>query len=83
MAIKGGITVKEQILKIVRDIKLDKTINEDAHLVFESVLNSLEILQLISAMEGEFGVKIPVEEVLPENFDTVESLAKLIEKLKG
>ena len=75
--------MKEQILKIVRDIKLDKTINEDAHLVFESVLNSLEILQLISAMEGEFGVKIPVEEVLPENFDTVESLAKLIEKLKG
>ena len=70
--------MKEQIISIIRDIKNDQTIAEDAHLVFDGVLNSLEILQLITELEQHYSVKIPVEEVLPDNFDTIDGIEKMI-----
>ncbi len=74
--------MKEQVLKMIREIKSDGTIGEEAHLVFESILSSLDILQLISKLENQFGVRIPVEEVLPTNFDTVDAIVNMIDRLK-
>ena len=74
--------MKEQILSVIREIKKDKSLGEDAHLVFDGILSSREIIQLIADMEEKFGVKIPVEEVLPDNFDTVEAISSMLARLK-
>ena len=75
--------MKEKILAMIQKIKNDESLDENVHLVFEGILNSLEILQLISELEENYDIKIPVEEVLPDNFDKVESISKMVKKLKG
>ena len=67
----------------IQDIKKDNTIGEDAHLVFEGIISSLEMLQLIVELEWQFGVKISIDAVLPDNFDTIDAIAKLIERLEA
>ena len=73
--------VNNQVLTIVQSIKNDKSIQEDSHLIHEGILSSLEILNLIGELESAFSVKIPIEEILPDNFDQVSSLGSMIARL--
>lgn len=72
----------EQVLAAIQSVKNDKSINADSHLIFDGILSSLEIIQLICELEKRFSVKIPIEEILPDNFDQVESLGAMIERLR-
>jgi hypothetical protein len=46
-------------------------------------LESVRIwLQLVSFCEAKFGVEIPDTDVISENFETIRSLARLVEKLR-
>lgn len=74
-------TIAGQILAIVCSIKNEKSISMESHLILDGILTSLEILQLISELENQFSIKIPIEEVLPDNFDQVSALASMIERL--
>lgn len=49
----------------------------------ESGLTSLDIVNLMLAIEAEFDVKIPDADMTPANFRTMARIAALIEKLKG
>jgi len=47
------------------------------------VLDSFGMLSYIESLETEFGVQIPTEELIPQNFWSVEASRKTIEKLKN
>ena len=49
-------------------------------LIDDKILDSVTLLQLISTLMEEFDVDIPYKEVTPENFNSVEAIAALIEK---
>lgn len=72
-----------QLLEIVQKTKNDKSINMESHLIFDGILSSLEILQLISEIENTFSISIPITDILPENFDQISALGSMIERLKG
>ena len=48
-------------------------------LIDDKKLDSVSLLALISALMDEFDVDIPYKEVTPENFNSVEAMARLIE----
>lgn len=50
-------------------------------LIDEGVLDSLDIVTLITEINEQFDVSIPAEEILPENFNSVEALYALIERI--
>ena len=45
------------------------------------ILNSLDIVTLITEINDKFDVMIPAEEIMPENFDSAEALWALISRL--
>lgn len=67
------------------DLLYDKEVSllgaEDP-LIDSGLLESLEILQVVSFCEGNFGVAIPDEDVVPETFENVSTIAKLVERLR-
>lgn len=75
--------MKEQIFAIIKSIKNGESLDEKAHLVYERVLSSLELLQLIAELEKQYGVKIPLKEVRPENFDTIDGIEAMMQRLKA
>ena len=50
-------------------------------LVDDKILDSFDIVTLITEVSDEFDVKIPASEIVPENFNSAEALWALIEKL--
>ncbi len=49
-------------------------------LVDDGILDSMTLVGIISALSMEFGVMLPYEEIIPENFNSLDAMAELIEK---
>jgi acyl carrier protein len=60
-----------------RDIGLDET----TPLLEWGIINSLEIVRLLSFVHKQFNVEIPIDNVVPENFINLAAIADLLLKL--
>jgi acyl carrier protein len=68
----------EEILRILSDIKPGVDFEGKTSLVSDGVFDSFDILSIVSELMEAFGVDIPVEDIIPENFESVEKIAGLI-----
>jgi acyl carrier protein len=57
-----------------------KSLAPDEDLLMQGIIDSLGILKLVLFMEKSFGIKINNEEMIPENFQTLNALAEFVEK---
>lgn len=71
----------DKIKKILKEIRPDIDL-ECKTLVNDGVLDSFDIVTLISEIIAEFDVEINVEDIVPENFNSVEAIYNLVERLK-
>jgi acyl carrier protein len=46
------------------------------------LLDSLAVMRIVAFCEEEFDIAIPDEELMPDNFESVHTLARLIERIK-
>ena len=51
---------------------------DESSLMEHGVLDSLGVLELIAFLESEFGIKVADEEILPENFDSVNGISRFV-----
>jgi acyl carrier protein len=58
----------------------DRLLTSDSRLVAEGWLDSLQIVQLVEYLEQRFSVSIDLDEMVPENFDTVGAVAALVSR---
>ncbi len=56
------------------------TFEDNESLMETGILDSTGILELVAFLEKEFHIRIPNEEILPENMDSLHSLEKFIQK---
>ena len=68
----------EELLEILRDLNADADFEHCENLVEEGILTSLEIVMLVSEINSRMGVRLPPEEIVPENFQTVQTIYDLI-----
>ncbi len=68
----------EQLLEILTTLHPEVDFATKTDLVDDGILDSLDIVTLITEIDAEFGVTIPAEEILPENFNSAKALYTLI-----
>lgn len=71
----------EELLKILKELHEDVDFETQEDLVDEGILDSLDIVTLITEINDTFDVSIPAEEIVPENFNSAAAIWALIEKL--
>ena len=59
-------------------IMADETLAEDDSLSGEGIIDSTGLLELVLFLEEAFSLRIPDEDVLPEQFDTLGRLADYV-----
>lgn len=52
--------------------------SREADLIETGVIDSLALVELLFAIEREFGVSFPLDELEPENFRSVNRISELI-----
>jgi acyl carrier protein len=55
-------------------------LSDDASFLEEGIVDSTGVLELVLFVEETFNVEVDDEEIVPDNFDTVSSLAAFIER---
>ncbi len=73
--------MKEQIISILTNLRpeFDFT-QEGVDFIEEGMLDSFDVVNLVSDLDAAFGISIDGVDILPENFATVESIAQLLKK---
>lgn len=71
----------EQLLEILSELHPEVDFETNDTLIDGKVLDSFDIVTIIAEINSEFDVAIPAEEIVPENFNSAESLWALVEKL--
>lgn len=72
--------MEERLLEVIERICDDGAIREDLDmdLLEEGLLDSMALVELIVAMEEEFGVVLPPTEYKKEEFATVHKIEKIL-----
>ena len=73
--------MKDTIIEILSDIVEDVDFDTCTTLIDDGILSSLDIIQLIGALNDEFDISIPATEIVPANFNSVDALCARVEKL--
>jgi len=56
------------------------SISDDDSFMENAIIDSTGILELVSFIEGKFDFKVDDEDLVPDNFDSVNNLVSYIEK---
>ena len=56
--------------------------NETA-LLTDGIIDSVSLVELVTALEKSFFIDIPLEEIIPENFNSIENIWGMIERLQN
>lgn len=75
--------MKEQILEILNDINEDVDYETETALIDDGVLDSFDIVSLVSELNSCFDINITVVDLVPENFNTLDAMTALVERLSN
>ncbi len=70
--------MREQILEILKGIRSDIDFENSTKLIDDGMLESLDIVSIVGEFNDEFDIEISVEDLLPENFNSVDAMVELI-----
>lgn len=71
--------MREKIMTICQEV--DNTIDYTASaLIDEGILDSVTLVEIVTELMDAFEIEIPYEEVIPENFNSIDAMVKLVEK---
>ena len=72
----------EELLQILTDMHPDVDFEAEEHLIDDAVLDSLDIVGLITEISENFDVTITARDIIPENFNSAKAMYALIERLQ-
>lgn len=70
--------VRAAIIEIV-----GRKVRDDEPLVSSGLIDSLSVLRLIGSLETKLAIKIPTENLQPEDFDSVEITLDTLRRLES
>jgi acyl carrier protein len=56
------------------------SLKEDEDLLSSGILDSLSILRLVAFVEEKFGIRVPDEDVVYDNFQSINALADYLQQ---
>ena len=72
---------KEQIVKILTELRPEFDFTQEGVDFFEEgMLDSFDLVALVSELDRTFGISIDGLDILPENFSSVDAIAGLLVK---
>ena len=72
----------EKLLKILKRVKPEVDFIENNNLIDKGILDSIDIVTIISEIEMEYLIEFDPEEIYPDNFQSVLTMLEMIEKTK-
>ncbi len=72
----------EKVLQILQGIRDDIDFEHEERLLEDGILDDYDIYTIVSEFDDAFGIEIDLDDIEPDNFNTVEGMAALVERLQ-
>lgn len=73
--------IREGVLAVLQELHEDIDYEKEEALVDDKILDSFDLVTLVTELGEEFDVEITARDFIPENFNSVERLARMILRL--
>lgn len=60
-----------------------KSLAPDEDLLGSGIIDSMAILKLVTFLEESFGIKVKDDDIVPENFQNLDSIVTYVEQAKA
>lgn len=74
--------MKEQLLSVLKEIRPDVDFESETALFTDGILDSFDIVTIVAELNSEFDIMIGVDDLEPENMDSIEGMINLIKELQ-
>lgn len=74
--------MRDTIIDILSEIAEDVNFDSCTTLIDDGLLSSLDVIQLIGALNDEFDISIPATEIIPDNFNSVDAICAMVKRLE-
>ena len=72
--------MKNKIYFILENIRPEVEFRTISNFITEGYLDSFDIVSLVAALDEEFNISIDGTDIVPENFNTIDSILSLVTK---
>lgn len=72
--------MREKVKEVLQTNYPEIDFEASSELIDDGILDSLTLVGIISALSMEFGIMLPYEDIVPENFNSIDAMAELIKK---
>ena len=71
-----------ELMEILQNMRPDVDFENEKKLVTDRILESFDIISLVTEIGDEFDVTVKPADLVPENFDSVEAMWAMIQRLQ-
>ena len=75
--------MRKQIMEILTEICPGVDFENEKALIDDGLIDSLDIVAVVTELMDAFDVQLGVDDLTPENFNSVEAICQLIERAQG
>lgn len=72
----------DDLMEILQDLHPEVDFETEKNLIDNKILDSFDIITIISEIADNFDVTVPAKEIIPENFNSMEALWEMITRLE-
>ncbi len=72
--------MKEEIIAILTELRPEFDFSEDLNFIQEGMLDSFDVVSLVTALDEKYNISIDGMDILPQNFSSIDSIVNLLIK---
>ena len=72
--------MKDRIIKILNEVRPEFDFGMETNFISNGMLDSFDLVTLVTELDESFGISIDGTDILPENFQSAEAIEALLKK---
>ena len=72
--------MEERILEVVKSIRPDVDFENESALIDDEILDSFDVIQIVTELMEEFNIFIDADDIEPENLNSLENIREMVER---
>lgn len=74
--------MKEKIIQILENIRPENNYIESKHFIADGLLDSMDLMTLVTDLETEFEIRIDWLELVPDDFVNIDAIENFVKRIK-